>query len=361
MPGRRRRSRSPHSAPFSGTGPGASDVRVTAGVQLLYDQFDAMARQRAEDVKRLDILEAQLREQAREAKDYVRQKSLDQRLIDLDKEIRTELDKTVPGMLVALERNMSDRLDERIKDTESKMAKHATLTAQNIDNLNKAVNSHVQTIERHQEYLKGLITAKPGEEQTLMGYFKYLEAEILEVKSASRPDAAMCQKVLDEAKNLDLELGKILKQDFANQINQAGAAFLQQQDRVDERFKGIENEIVCLKADVSAACSVPVRTPPGYGGQEGYGVHPPPAPHSEARGAHRAGGFPVGGGMRDAYGGSGGGSTDPNLSNSGGVFEGAPGDRRGGQDRENHGAHRDCGKFCDGAPKDRQEAGISKD
>jgi len=200
VPGRRRRSRSPHAAPSPGTGPGASDGRSTAAIQHLYGQLDAMAKQRAEDVKRLDILEAQLREQAREAKDYVRQKSLDQRLIDLDKEIRTELDKTVPGMLVALERNISDRLDERIKDTESKMAKHATLTAQNIDNLNKVVNSHVQTIERHQEYLKGMVTAKPGEEQTLMGYFKYLEAEILKVNSASRADAAMCQKVLEEAK-----------------------------------------------------------------------------------------------------------------------------------------------------------------
>ena len=50
MPGRRRRSRSPHAAPFPGTGPGDSDGRATAGVQRLYDQLDAMARQRAEDV-----------------------------------------------------------------------------------------------------------------------------------------------------------------------------------------------------------------------------------------------------------------------------------------------------------------------
>jgi len=55
VPGRRRRSRSPHSAPSS--------------VQLLYDQLDAMARQRAEDARRLDALEDQVREQAREAKD----------------------------------------------------------------------------------------------------------------------------------------------------------------------------------------------------------------------------------------------------------------------------------------------------
>ena len=122
VPGRRRRSRSPHAAPatFLGTGLGASEGRVTAAVQLLQDKLDGMAKQRAEDARRLDALEGQVREQTREAEDYVRQKSLDQNFIDSDKEIRTELDKTVPSMLVALKRNMADRLAERIKDVSPK-------------------------------------------------------------------------------------------------------------------------------------------------------------------------------------------------------------------------------------------------
>ena len=57
-----------------------------------------------------------------------------------------------------------------------------------IDGLETAVKSNIQMTERHQEYLTGLVNAKPGEEQTFHCYFKYLEAEIIKLKVAPRSD-----------------------------------------------------------------------------------------------------------------------------------------------------------------------------
>ena len=302
--------------------------------------------------KRIDEIEGQVREQTKEATEYARAKCTES-----DARIRADLDENIPKMLASLETKIFAPIpgivETRVKELEDKVKERTDGLEQAVKGIDQAFKAHMLVTEQHQAYLKAQFDAKPGEEQTLFSHFKYLEAEIGKMSAIPRHDGSMGQKAADEVKSMlqDLETHVTKKQD--DKLSHVGVVMSQQQDRVDERFKSIESEIMFLKADVAAASPVLVRTPPGYGGQEGHSVHPPPAPHSEARGAHRAGGFPIGGGMRDAYGGSGGGSADPR-----GVFEGAPGDRRGGQDRENHGAHRDCGKFCDGAPKDRQEAGF---
>ena len=100
----------------------------------------------------------------------------------------------------------------------------------------------------------------------------------------------------------------------------------------EERLKGIKNEIMIVKLAVAAGGQAPLRTPPGYGGQEGDGAHPPPAPHPGVRETQRC------------YVGS---------AAAGGFCDGAPEDRRGTGNQENQSVHRAAGGCCDGAPKDR--------
>ena len=63
-------------------------------------------------------------------------------------------------------------------------------------------------------YLKARVDAKPGEEQTLFSYFKYLEEEVNKLKSvqATSPDSAQTQKIMNETKGMTYQMGQDVKQ-----------------------------------------------------------------------------------------------------------------------------------------------------
>ena len=107
VPGRRRRSRSPHAAPSAfHVHDGASEGRATSAVKLLETNLEELtarvwaqeaSREWAEDnAKRLDAIEAQVRQQTNEAKEYAFNKCLES-----DKQLRLDLDKTIPDMLAS--------------------------------------------------------------------------------------------------------------------------------------------------------------------------------------------------------------------------------------------------------------------
>ena len=54
----------------------------------------------------MDAIESQWREQTNEAKKYARHKRFES-----DKQLRAELDKTIPGMIAALEGKMAQRIN----------------------------------------------------------------------------------------------------------------------------------------------------------------------------------------------------------------------------------------------------------
>ena len=105
--------------------------------------------------------------------------------------------------------------------------------------------------------------AKPGEEMTLLGYFKRMEEEL-----GKKGEPLQAQKVFDEAKNMIREFGQAMKQDYEGKLGHVGGVMPQQQDRSDERFKNIETEVVLMKAVVASGGPVPVpsflRDPLGY-------------------------------------------------------------------------------------------------
>ena len=80
-----------------------------------------------------------------------------------------------------------------------------------------------------------------------MGYFKRMEEEL-----AKKGEPFQVQTVLDEAKNMDLDLCQILTQQYKDKLSRVGVAFVQQQDKSDERFKNIETQIMLMKAPSQA-------------------------------------------------------------------------------------------------------------
>ena len=108
------------------------------------------------------------------------------------------------------------------------------------------VTAHQNQTEQHQAYLKYMHDAKPGEEMTLLSYFKRMEEEF-----AKKSEPFQAQKVLDESKR---ELGQTLTQDYEDKLS---VAFVQQQDKSDERFKNIEIEVMMMKAAAASGGPVP--------------------------------------------------------------------------------------------------------
>ena len=181
---------------------------VADAVKKLEDVIKAMEKQRADDRKwlldnarRLDQMEAQVREQTLEAREYARCKCN-----DIDVRLRAALDDKIPKLvadslghthevtspgaasaeakllvsLAAHAAKLASITDARCKMTEkyvegSLTAQEMKLTsatekfAERIDAFELLVEAHQSQTEQHQAYLKSMHDAKPGEEQTLMG------------------------------------------------------------------------------------------------------------------------------------------------------------------------------------------------
>ena len=182
-PGHRRRSRSPYTNPSAF--PGATDGRVTAAVKLLQDAIDSMEKQCAGDHKwiennarRIDQIEAQVREQTREAKDFAHSKCS-----EVDLRLRAELEQNIPQMLAALELKLlkpppSPDDQNALAALEAKFKARVDGLEQALQGIDQTVKVQQQLSEQHQAYLKARVDAKPGEEQTLVSYFKYLEEDV---------------------------------------------------------------------------------------------------------------------------------------------------------------------------------------
>ena len=112
--------------------------------------------------------------------------------------------------------------------------------------------------------MKARVNAKPGEEQTLFWYFKYLEDELGKITAVPRPNAAMSQNVADEVKSMLQDLEAHMPKNHDDKLSNVGAVMAQQHDLVDERIKGIQSEITMVKLAVAARGQAPLRAPPGY-------------------------------------------------------------------------------------------------
>ena len=106
----------------------ASEGRVTAAIKHLQALIDQLEKQRADDQKwiqdnarRLDEVEAQVREQTTEAKEYAREKcsDVDGRIHTLNMVLRTELDAKVPKLLTDLKTNITETMTEKIRECTS--------------------------------------------------------------------------------------------------------------------------------------------------------------------------------------------------------------------------------------------------
>ena len=69
-------------------------------------------------------------------------------------------------------------------------------------------------------------------------------------------------KMLDEAEQMVQDMAQEVRSDFKGKIGMATGVVPAQQKQQD--ISGSEAETIFLKADVAAACPVPVRMPPGY-------------------------------------------------------------------------------------------------
>ena len=290
-----------------------------------------MEKQRAGDRKwltdnaqRIDMIEAQVREQTLEAKKYARDKCN-----DMDVRLRAELDEKIPklvadsmpGTMTTIEAKLLGSLAAHETKVTGAVESHCKVVekfAERIDGLETAVKTHIQMTEQHQEYLKGMVNAKPGEEQTLLGYFKYLEAEIAKVTTAPRSDTTRDQKTADETKRMMQDFETHLTRNLDEKLSHVGAVTAQQFDRSDDRIKVLERELTFIKATTAGDPATPLRAPPGYqtaglnlrgafqggcGGDE----------HRDHEGCGRGegrlgargpgqGGFPVGGGLAGGAG-----------------------------------------------------------
>ena len=154
---------------------------MTAAIKLLEKSLEELTarvsaqetgRKWSEDnAKRLDAIESQVREQTKEAKEYARHKCLES-----DKQLRAELDKTIPDMLTALEAKMA----ERIKIFENSSNLKAKL-AERIKILEDAM-------KQHQAYIQNVYDAKPEDARILTTCLKHLDEEVGKVKVAMFQD-----------------------------------------------------------------------------------------------------------------------------------------------------------------------------
>ena len=273
------RSRSSHS--HIRLPPGARrddwEGNVTEAVRKLQATIDAMEKQRAGDRKwltdnaqRIDMIEAQVREQTLEAKKYARDKCN-----DIDVRLRAELDAKIPklvadsmpGTMTTIEAKLLGSLAAHETKVTGAVESHCKVVekfAERIDGLETAVKTHIQMTEQHQEYLKGMVNAKPGEEQTLLGYFKYLEAEIAKATTAPRSDTTRDQKTADETKRMMQDFETHMTRNFDEKLSHIGAVTAQQFDRSDDRIKVLERELAFIKATTAGDPAIPLRAPPGY-------------------------------------------------------------------------------------------------
>ena len=223
--GRRPHSRSPQTASSAVHDRGGGSERVSEGtaaevVRRLQAAIDAMDKQRADrkwfadNAKRIDKLEAQVREQTKEAMECARAKcvDIDGRIRDVDVRLRAELDDNIIKLLSGLETKVSGSVpgivDTRVKalekSIEDKIKECIDGLDQTIEGLDQTVRAQQRLSEQHPAYLKARVDAKPGEEQTLVSYFKHLEEDVSKVTSmqAASPDPAHAQKILNETKSM---------------------------------------------------------------------------------------------------------------------------------------------------------------
>ena len=276
--GRRRRSRSPHSAPDAAyTFDAASEGRVTAAIKHLQETIDGLEKQRADDRKwtvesarRIDAVEAQVREQTREAMEYAREKcnDIDGRLRALDVGLRTELDDKVPKLLTILEDKI---VNTALRDLTAKSKEYSddivkaleAKTAEQVKVFEAVLKAHGDQVKQHEAYLQRLHDAKPEDTQTMAGCLKYLDEELNKMKVVMT-DPVHKQKMLDEAKRMMQDVAHEIKTDYDGKIGQvAGTGFLQH-GQTDERIKSIETEVIVMK--IAAAG---LQAPPGYAGADG--------------------------------------------------------------------------------------------
>ena len=68
----------------------------------------------------------------------------------------------------------------------------------------------------------------------------------MEEEFAKKGEPFQVQKVLDETKNMIRDFGQTLTQDYEDKLSRVGVAFVQQQDKSDERFKNDETEVMLM-------------------------------------------------------------------------------------------------------------------
>ena len=292
--GRRRRSRSPHSAPgvFHALD-AASEGRVTAAVKHLQETIDSLEKQRADDRKwtvesarRIDAMEAQIREQTREAMEYAREKcnDIDGRLRALDVCFRTELDNKVPKLLTAFKDKITNTtlhdLAAKSKEYSDGIVKILeTKTAEQVKVLEDVLKAHGDQVKQHEAYLQRLHDAKPEDTQTMAGCLKYLDEELNKMKVVMT-DPVHKQKMLDEAKRMMQDVAHEIKTDYDGKIGQVtGTGFLQH-GQTDERIKSIETEVMATQAlteafKVPSACARPTAATAGTAATATAGTNTP--------------------------------------------------------------------------------------
>ena len=179
------RSRSSHSRTRIPSGPRrSSEARgghVADAIKKLEDTIKGIQKHCADDWKWLaDIarrivgLEGRVREQTKEAMDYSRVKidDLDARLANT----RAELEANIPNMFTVFESKVLGKNGpSALVALASKFQERVDGLEQTIKGLDQTVQAQQHFSEQHQAYLKARVDAKPGEEQTLVSYFKYLK------------------------------------------------------------------------------------------------------------------------------------------------------------------------------------------
>ena len=150
---------------------------MTAAVKFLEKSLEELtarvsaqetSRKWAEDnAKRLDTIEGQGRQQTNEAKEYARNKCLES-----DKQLRSDLDKTIPDMLAALENKMAERIKilENSTNIEAKMAERIKILE--------------DAMKQHQAYIQNFYDTKPEDARFLTSCLKHLDEKVGKVKVA---------------------------------------------------------------------------------------------------------------------------------------------------------------------------------
>ena len=255
-------------------------------MRKLQAQIDKLEKQRAGDYKwitetarRVDGIEAQARAQTREAMDYALAKCR-----EVDAQLRAELAAGVPDLVAVLDKKFEKEMPVLFQASERKMdmamaaleAKWASAIsgkfAERVDALDQAVKAQQQVSEAHQAYLKARADAKPGEEQTLVSYFQYLDEEVNKLKGmqAGSPDPAQAQKIFNETKGLVYQMGLDIRKEYEHHLGSTRTTAAQHQHNTDEHFKTVDAEIAMVKAALASGGSVsgqaPSRGPPGFSG-----------------------------------------------------------------------------------------------